>query len=194
MTERNLVLASTSPYRRQLLERLQLPFDTLAPDCDETAHEGETPEMLVKRLAEDKARSISSRVTDAIVIGSDQVASLEGDILTKPGRHERARQQLQACSGRRVVFHTGLCVLDTTSDDAVTVDEEFAVEFRPLTEDEIERYLQIEAPYDCAGSIRSEGYAVTLFERMSGDDPTALVGLPLIRLARLLRDHGLTLP
>lgn len=194
MTDRNLVLASTSPYRRQLLERLRLPFDALSPDCDETAHAGESPAELVVRLAEDKARSVASTAPDALIIGSDQVASLDGRILTKPGRHQRATEQLQACSGRRIRFYTGLCVLDTATDEAETVLEGYDVVFRSLTADEIERYLQAEAPYDCAGSIRSEGYAVTLFERMVGDDPTTLIGLPLIRLAAILRAQGLTLP
>lgn len=191
---RTIILASTSPYRRELLERLRLDFTTMAPTTDETIHEGESPAALVERLASDKAHSIADQTGNALVIGSDQVAEVDGQILTKPELHERARAQLRSCSGRQVVFHTGLCVLDAASGSATTARETFTIRFRPLTDEEIERYLNTEAPYDCAGSIRSEGYAVTLFQSMQGDDPTALIGLPLIRLADLLRAHGLLLP
>jgi len=194
MTGPAIILASTSPYRRQLLERLRLPFDTRAPDCDETAHADESPADLVERLARAKAGAVAAGCADALVIGSDQVAAVGDRILTKPGHHDRARDQLQACSGRRVVFHTGLCVFDTRNGTATGERDEYAIRFRDLSDGEIERYLALEAPYDCAGSIRSEGYAITLFEAMAGDDPTALIGLPLIRLARLLRDHGVALP
>lgn len=194
MTTHQLILASTSPYRREQLERLRLPFATAAPDCDETPLAGETPEALVQRLAEAKADSIAASVGDAVVIGSDQVAALGERILTKPGDHATAVEQLSACSGRTVIFHTGLCVIDRHGATTTTECIDYRIDFRQLTSDEIARYLATERPYDCAGSIRSEGYAVTLFERMGGDDPSALIGLPLIRLAALLRAAGLTLP
>lgn len=194
MTERSIVLASSSPYRRQLLERLRLPFDTRAPDCDESADEAEAPAALVERLARDKARNVAGTTGPALVIGSDQVAEVDGRILTKPGHHDIARSQLRLCSAREVTFHTGLCVMDTETGHETTACEAFRIRFRVLTDEEIERYLEAEAPYDCAGSIRSEGYAVTLFESMHGEDPTALIGLPLIRLAALLRAHGVRLP
>ena len=197
MPSPRLILASTSPYRRMLLEKLRLAFDTAAPDCDETAWPGEGPEALVRRLAEAKARSVADRLTGpALVIGSDQVAALDDSILTKPGDHDRARRQLEACSGRSVVFHTGVALADTrAADTALRIEAvTYRVDFRALTAGEIERYLAADTPYDCAGSIRSEGYALTLFERMHGDDPNALVGLPLIRLAAMLRAAGLVLP
>lgn len=191
---RPIVLASTSPYRRALLERLQLPFDISAPRCDEARRAGETAGALVVRLAEAKARSVGPARPGALVIGSDQVAALDQRILTKPGTHARAMEQLSACSGREVIFHTGLCLYDRDADRARAERIDYKVRFRPLERAEIERYLEREQPYDCAGSIRSEGYAVTLFESMSGPDPTALVGLPLIRLAALLRAAGIELP
>jgi len=191
---RSIVLASTSPYRRALMERLQHGFEVASPDCDETRRPGETATELVVRLAEAKSRSVAVEWADALVIGSDQVATLDDEVLTKPGSHERAAAQLRACSGRTVTFHTGLCLLDSRSGDAISERVDYRVRFRALNDDEIERYLRREQPYDCAGSIRSEGYAVTLFESMEGTDPSALVGLPLIRLCALLRDAGVTLP
>ena len=194
MTKHRLILASSSPYRHQLLERLRLPFTTASPDCDETAAPGESPEVLVERLARQKAESVADRETDALVIGSDQVAEVAGSVLTKPGTRERARAQLRQCSGQVVTFHTGLCVIAARTGIASVIREPFAIHFRALSDEEIERYLDREAPYDCAGSIRSEGYAITLFDRMEGEDPTALVGLPLLRLTAMLRAHGLSLP
>lgn len=191
---RPIVLASTSPYRRTLLTRLRLEFDTIAPDCDEARQAGETAPALVLRLAEDKARSVGARHPRALIIGSDQVAALDERILAKPGTHEHAVEQLSACSGRAVVFYTGLCLYDAAANRAHTECVDYTVRFRSLTADEIEHYLRREQPYDCAGSIRSEGYAVTLFESMEGPDPTALIGLPLIRLAALLREAGIELP
>jgi len=191
---RSIVLASTSPYRRALMERLRLGFEVASPDCDETRRSGETAAELVVRLAAAKASSVAVEWADALVIGSDQVAALDHEVLTKPGSHERAAGQLRACSGRTVTFHTGLCLLDSRSGDAVSERVDYRVRFRALNDDEIERYLRREQPYDCAGSIRSEGYAVTLFESMEGTDPSALVGLPLIRLCALLRDAGVALP
>jgi len=197
MATPRIVLASTSPYRRQLMDKLRLPFETAAPDCDETPGADESPARLVERLARSKAESIAETLDDAaLVIGSDQVAGLGDRILAKPEEHERAVEQLQACSGQRVGFYTGLAVTDTRMQGAGVHTEHtvYWVTFRTLERDEIERYLTTEAPYDCAGSIRSEGYAITLFESMEGPDPNALVGLPLIRLAALLRNAGITLP
>jgi len=194
MSIARIILASSSPYRRDLFQRLGLPFSTASPDCDETVEPDEPPATLVERLAHAKAECIATTADDTIVIGSDQVAAVADSILTKPGTHERAVEQLRCCSGRTVVFHTGLCVIDTRSPATYTERVEYRIEFRSLQDDEIERYLQWETPYDCAGSIRSEGYAITLFERMIGDDPTALVGLPLIRLTQLLRHCGVALP
>jgi septum formation protein len=178
----SIVLASTSRYRRQLMERLQVPFEVVSPNCDEERREGESAADLVVRLAEAKARSVAGQHPGALVIGSDQVAALADRVLVKPGSHERAVEQLRACSGRTVVFHTGLCLVDAESGAARIECIDCAVRFRALDEVEIERYLRRDQPYDCAGSIRSEGYAVTLFESMEAPDPTALVGLPLILL------------
>lgn len=194
MNAPRIILASTSPYRRQLLARLRLAFAVQAPDCDETARPDEPASELVVRLARDKAQAVAAAAPDALVIGSDQVATVDEQILTKPGGPARAREQLRACSGRTVVFHTGLCIIDTRTGDAAVERAVYEIVFRHLDAAEIERYLEAEQPYDCAGSIRSEGYAVTLFERMSGDDPSALIGLPLIPLARMLRARGVALP
>ncbi len=197
MTTPRIVLASTSPYRRHLLEKLRLPFDVVAPDCDETPGPDESPAELVERLARAKAASVADADDEpALVIGSDQVAALGERILEKPEQHDRAVEQLQACSGERVGFYTGLALIDTRAPGAAAHVEHtvYWVAFRRLDADEIERYLATEAPYDCAGSIRSEGYAITLFQAMEGDDPNALVGLPLIRLAALLRNAGIALP
>lgn len=189
-----LVLASTSRYRRELLERLRLPFEVLAPGVDETPAAGERPEALARRLAFEKARAVAVLRPGAVVIGSDQTATLDGvTTIGKPGAHERAVEQLRAASGRTMVFHTGLCVWRPNAPPTVeSVDTR--VRFRTLSDAEIDRYLRAETPYDCTGSARSEGLGITLLEAQSGDDPTALVGLPLIRLAAMLRDAGLALP
>jgi septum formation protein len=191
MAPRELVLASTSPYRRDLLARLGLPFRTIAPDVDETPLPGEFPDRLVHRLAAAKARSVGPLCQGAIVIGSDQVAVLDGERIGKPGGHERAVEQLLRASGRRVEFLTGLAVLDTATDACQVDVVPFAVQFRPLHRPRIERYLARERPYDAAGSFKSEGLGVALFERMEGEDPTALIGLPLIRLTSMLAEAGL---
>jgi septum formation protein len=189
-----VVLGSTSPYRRELLTRLGLPFEVVAPQVDETPQPGEMPRTLAQRLALAKARAVAALRPQAIVIGSDQVADLDGEPLGKPGTHERALAQLRRMSGRTVLFHTALAVvcLDTAFErsDLATVQ----VRFRTLDDAEIERYLHAEQPYDCAGSAKSEGLGITLLDAIDSDDPTALVGLPLIRTARLLRAAGLTLP
>jgi septum formation protein len=189
-----LVLASTSPYRRELLQRLRIPFETLAPAVDETAREGERPEALARRLSLEKARAVAARRPGALVIGSDQTASVDGTAtIGKPGSHERATAQLRAASGRTLVFHTGLCLWRPDADPVVECVQT-RVRFRILDDDEIERYLRAETPYDCAGSAKSEGLGVTLLEAQEGPDPTALVGLPLIRLSAMLRLAGVRLP
>jgi septum formation protein len=188
-----LVLASTSPFRRELLQRLGIPFTTAAPAVDELPLPGETPAQLVQRLSESKARAVG-KTHAGLIIGSDQVATTGQDILGKPGSHERAVQQLQQLAGKTVTFHTGLCLLDTTKDTAQVDVVPFSVEFRQLDTTQIERYLRREQPYNCAGSFKSEALGITLFTRMRGDDPTALIGLPLIRLTDMLAAAGITLP
>jgi septum formation protein len=188
-----LVLASTSPYRRELLQRLEIPFTTAAPDVDESPLPGETPAELVQRLSESKARAVG-KTRAGLIIGSDQVATTGNDILGKPGNHERAVKQLQQLAGNTVTFHTGLCLLDSTRDTVQIDVVPFSVEFRQLSDTQIERYLRREQPYNCAGSFKSESLGITLFTRMRGDDPTALIGLPLIRLTDMLAVAGITLP
>ncbi len=187
---RHLILASTSPFRRELLMRLGLPFVVEAPKVDETRLPGEEAPELVGRLAEQKARAVARVAPAALIIGSDQVAVLDGDIIGKPGDHPRAVAQLQRASGRTVIFYTGLCLLDSASGQCQAAVEEFRVVFRPLTATMIEAYLQREQPYQCAGSFKSEGLGIALFERLEGDDPTSLIGLPLIRLTRMLEAAG----
>ncbi len=186
-----LVLASTSPYRRALLEHLGLAFDTAAPDIDETPLENETPTALVSRLSEAKARAVAAQFSDALIIGSDQVAVLDKQILGKPGNHEKAIQQLQAASGRRVIFLTGLCLLNSNTGNCHVRVVPFSVVFRLLTEIQIEQYLLRDTPYQCAGSFKSEGLGISLFEKMEGNAPNALVGLPLIELTTLLAAEGM---
>ena len=193
-TARPLVLGSTSRYRRELLSRLRLAFDVAAPDVDETPQPGEAPRALALRLALAKARDVAARHPQAIVIGSDQVADLAGRPLGKPGTHERALAQLRAMSGQTVVFQTALSVVCLASGFEQTDLAAVEVRFRTLNEGEIERYLRAEQPYDCAGSAKSEGLGIALLEAIHSDDPTALVGLPLIRTARMLRAAGCVLP
>lgn len=191
---RSLILGSTSPYRRELLGRLGLPFEVVAPEVDETPRPGEPPAALAARLALAKARAVAQRHPHAVVIGSDQVADLDGEPLGKPGDHLRATAQLRRMRGRTVVFQTALAVacadIGFEQQDLAPV----RVVFRELTDSEIENYLRIEQPYDCAGSARSEGLGIALLEAIHSDDPTALVGLPLIRTCRLLRAAGLQVP
>lgn len=193
-TARTLVLGSTSRYRRELLQRLGLNFDVVGPDVDETPLPGESPASTAQRLALAKARAVALRHPDAVVIGSDQVADLDGEALGKPGTHERAVAQLQRMQGRTVLFHTALAVVCIGSGFEATDLAPVRVVFRPLGDDEIERYLQTEKPYDCAGSAKSEGLGIALLERIDSDDPTALVGLPLIRTCQLLRQAGVRVP
>jgi MAF protein len=189
-----LVLGSTSPFRRSLLEKLGLRFDTARPDIDESPLPGESPATLVARLAEHKARAVAREYPDALIIGSDQVACVDGRIVGKPGSHAAAIEQLRAASGRSVVFETGLCLLDARSDSAQVLTEPFTVHFRTLDDDQIARYLRRERPYDCAGSFKSEGYGITLFRALEGRDPNTLVGLPLIALVEMLANVGVELP
>jgi septum formation protein len=189
--ERRLVLASTSPYRRELLARLHLPFDAVAPGVDEAALPGEAPSVLAQRLALRKASAVAERDAEAVVIGSDQAAELDGQALGKPGRHDRAVAQLRAMRGRDVRFHTAVAVLCRASGFAQQALVSVRVRFRDLTDAEIERYLQLEQPYDCAGSAKCETLGITLVDAIESDDPTALVGLPLIRTSAMLRAAGL---
>ena len=191
---RTLVLGSTSRYRRELLQRLGLPFTVAAPDADETPLPGETPHALALRLALAKAHAVAAQHPDAVIIGSDQVADLHGQPLGKPGTHERASAQLQCMSGETVVFQTAVAVVCAATGFEQVDLAPVEVRFRTLTGDEIERYLRIEQPYDCAGSAKSEGLGISLLDAIHSDDPTALVGLPLIRTCRMLRAAGLTLP
>jgi septum formation protein len=186
-----LVLASTSPYRSALLGRLGLPFATAAPQVDETSRPGESPQVLVLRLAEAKARAVARDFPDALIIGSDQVACIDDQILGKPGGRQRAIAQLEQASGRCVVFQTGLCLLNAVTGRAQTLVEPFRVHFHPLNRARIEAYLDREEPYNCAGSFKSEGLGIALFDRLDGDDPSALIGLPLIRLVPLLASEGM---
>ncbi len=188
---RRLILASTSPFRRDLLQRLGLPFTTRSPEADESRLAGEEAPALVARLAELKARSVARHEPGALVIGSDQVALLAGEIIGKPGNHEQATAQLRRASARSVTFYTGLCLFDAATDQRQLAVEAFKVVFRSLTPAMIERYLRREQPYQCAGSFKSEGLGIALFERLEGDDPTSLIGLPLIRLIRMLEAAGL---
>lgn len=191
---RRLVLGSTSPYRRELLARLGLPFDTAAPDVDETPLPGETPLALARRLALAKAQAVAALHPQAVVIGSDQVAELDGLPLGKPGTHERAVAQLQRMRGRSVRFHTAVAVVCADSRFEQVDVAPVEVRFRALDDDAIERYLRAEQPYDCAGSAKSEGLGIALLDAIHSDDPTTLIGLPLIRTCQLLRAAGLALP
>jgi len=181
-----LVLASTSPFRRELLERLGLPFATAGPDVDESARPGEAAEQLVLRLAEAKARAVADAYPDALIIGSDQVAELGGAVLGKPGNRERAIEQLSRASGQTVVFRTGLCLLRAADGHVQRACEPFEVHFRTLTRAQIAAYVDREQPFGCAGSFKAEGLGIALFERLEGADPNALIGLPLIRLVDML--------
>jgi septum formation protein len=189
-----LILASTSKYREMLLQRLDLAFDCISPGTDETALEGESPNALVSRLASQKARAVASKFPTAAVIGSDQMAVLNGEILGKPGNHQAAVEQLRSCSGQTVEFLTAVSVQHVTNAFNESYTDVTRVCFRSLMETEIESYLRREKPYDCAGSFKSESLGVTLFENITSTDPTALIGLPLIRTAAMLRRVGFGLP
>jgi septum formation protein len=191
-----LVLASTSRYRKSLLERLDLPFDTIAPEVDESAFPGESPEALVSRLAQAKANAVAAQLEDALVIGSDQLAAVDGEVLGKPGTEEKACAQLALLSGKEVTFLTGLCVVRAPSNDGDAEAAQFElvktpVHFRRLSSAQISDYVAREQPLDCAGAFKSEGLGIALFERLGGDDPNALIGLPLIALCGMLERAGL---
>lgn len=191
MTERPpLILASTSRYRRELLERLRLPFEVVSPQVDETPQPGEVPADLATRLARAKAAAVATLYPHAVVIGSDQVAELDGQAIGKPGTHERAVQQLRSMRGRSVVFHTAVAVQRGATGYAAAALAPVTVHFRMLTDAEIEHYLRAEQPYDCAGSAKCETLGIALLQAIDSDDPTALVGLPLIRTCELLRAAG----
>lgn len=186
---KTLVLASTSPFRKEILSRLNIPFETFAPLVDESPLENESPSQLVTRLSILKAQSV--KLERALIIGSDQIAVIDNTILGKPGNHEQAVKQLNQASGKQVDFLTGLSVINTETDKIQTDLVHFSVKFRQLTSTQIENYLKIDQPYNCAGSFKSEGLGIALLDRMIGSDPTAIIGLPLIRLVRMLEAEGL---
>ncbi|WP_408064424.1 Maf family protein [Yersinia pseudotuberculosis] len=185
-----LVLASTSSYRRALLEKLQLPFITDAPETDETPHAGESAEALVQRLASAKAQALAGRYPQHLIIGSDQVCVIDGKITGKPLQYSNAVKQLQQASGQCVTFYTGLALLNTANNSINCTCETFDVYFRTLSQAEIDGYLLREQPWNCAGSFKSEGLGITLFERLAGRDPNTLIGLPLIALTQMLIEQG----
>lgn len=189
-----LLLASTSPFRAELLRRLRVPFETFAPNVDEARLPAESPPEMVRRLSLAKAQAAQAQFPERLVIASDQCAVHDGQVIGKPGTHNKAVAQLRAFSGGTVEFLTGLCLLDTTTGHYQLDIVPFRVTFRALDEARIERYLRLEQPYHCAGSFKSEGLGVTLFERMEGEDPSALIGLPLIRLTTFLANAGIELP
>ena len=191
MTSPLLILASTSRYRRELLERLRLPFDVVSPEVDETALPGEAPAPLAERLALAKAHAVAAMHPGAVVIGSDQVCALDGQALGKPGDHDRATRQLRLLSGQAAVFHTAVSVVQASTGFEQSALAAVRVRFRELSDQDIDRYLHLDQPYDCAGSAKCETLGITLLEAIESDDPTALIGLPLIHTARLLRRAGI---
>ncbi len=186
-----LVLASSSPFRKTLLEKLNLTFTCDSPDIDETPLKDESIEEMVKRLSEAKARALAEQHPNALIIGSDQSAALNGQVLHKPGNYEVAFEQLKAASGQTITFYTGLCLHNSKTGKSETVCEPFIVTFRDLQDTEIENYLKAEEPYNCAGSFKSEALGISLFESMRGDDPNTLIGLPLIQLCRMLKNNAM---
>lgn len=190
---RKLILGSTSPYRRELLSRLRIPFEVVSPDVDETPYPSETPQQLACRLAMAKARAVAAMHPASVVIGSDQVADLDGEPLGKPHAHDRAVEQLRRMRGKTVIFQTAVAVVCQEAKFAQMDLAQVKVSFRDLSDTEIEAYLLAETPYDCAGSAKSEGLGIAILESIDNDDPTALVGLPLIRTCRMLRAAGLVL-
>ncbi len=186
-----LILASSSPYRRQLLDRLRLDYECLSPDVDESLLDGEAAVDYVSRLAVAKADKIAQDHPQAVVIGSDQCALLDGRVLGKPGSHAKALQQLREAQGKTVCFHTAVCVMRRADAFCLVEQVPFEVEFRRLDEQQLEHYLQVEKPYDCAGSFKAEGYGVCLFSALRGEDPNALIGLPLLKLTTMLEAAGI---
>ncbi|UAW96961.1 septum formation inhibitor Maf [Halopseudomonas nanhaiensis] len=189
-----LVLASGSPYRRDLLKQLGIPFEHCSPDVEEATQEGESAEELTLRLAKDKALAVIDRFPTHLIIASDQVALLDGEPVSKPGDHAAATRQLQRSSGQRITFSTSLCLLNSETGRMQTTVEHFHVQFRQLSDEAIERYLSAEKPYDCAGSFRVEGLGISLFSSLQGEDPNSLIGLPMIRLCDMLANEGVYLP
>ena len=187
----SIVLASSSPFRREILNKLGLSFSCDSPDIDESAKTGETPESLVARLAIEKAKAVADKYKDSLIISSDQVAVLDGDIITKPGDHATAVKQLSHASGREVTFLTSLCLYNTATKQHQLSVCPFKVHFLTLSQAQIEGYLAKETPYNCAGSFKSEGLGITLFSKLEGDDPNTLIGLPLIELTKMLRLEGI---
>jgi len=190
MTQHELILASSSPYRRELLSRLNLAFTVVSPDIDETALPSEAPQATALRLAQLKARAVAALHPHALIIGCDQVATLDGVQLGKPMSHDNAVAQLQRMRGRSVTFHSALCLLNATSGSIQVDNLPYQVEFRNVSDAQIENYLRIEQPYNCAGSAKSEGLGIALIASMTGSDPNALIGLPLIRLVTMLQNEG----
>lgn len=188
---KTVVLASSSPFRQQILDKLQIPYQCHSPNIDETPLKGETAEKLTARLSLEKAVAVAKEYPDAIIIGSDQVAVLDGAIIGKPHTHPNAVAQLSAASGRHVRFLTGLTIFNASTQHSTTEVIPFDVHFRPLSTSMIENYLLAEQPYQCAGSFKSEGMGIALFEKLEGDDPNTLIGLPLIRTLRLLEEQGI---
>lgn len=188
-----LILGSSSPFRAELLRKLNLPFKTASPNIDETPHQGENAADLVKRLAELKAVAIAFSHPKALIIGSDQVALLQGEILGKPRNHEAAIAQLRAASGQTVLFLTGLALFNSETQRMQSLVDPFEVTFKNLSDEQIQFYLETDEPYQCAGSFKSEGFGITLFEKLHGNDPNSLIGLPLIELISLLNNEGLDL-
>jgi len=192
--KKRIILASGSPYRKELLSRLQLPFEIIIPDIDESPLADETPQETALRLAQQKAQYIAKNAANSIIIGSDQVATMDRIQIGKPGNHENALKQLQMMRGRQVIFHSALCVFNNTlpEPDIQIADIQTVVTFRNLSDQELDAYLKIEQPYDCAGSAKNEGLGIAIIERIESSDPTALTGLPLIALTGMLRNAGVT--
>lgn len=189
-----LILGSSSPFRRALLEKIYSSFSCQSPEIDETPLLNEEPSTLVQRLSLAKAKKIAGTEKNALIIGSDQVATFQGQIIGKPHTHEKAIQQLSAFSNQTIIFYTGLCLLNTETNHYQLIAEPFSVRFRKLSLEKIERYLTIEKPYQCAGSFKSEGLGICLFEKLTGDDPNSLIGLPLIKLIVMLENEGIYIP
>jgi septum formation protein len=185
-----LILASTSPFRKAILEKLGIPFSTQSPEVDESSRENETPEQQVERLSIAKAKAVADTLNEGLVIGSDQIAVIGSQILGKPGNHKNAVKQLQAASGKTVTFLTGLCLYNAKNKSYQAEVVPFNVVFRELNDQQIDNYLKKEQPYNCSGSFKSEALGITLFEKLEGDDPNTLIGLPLIRLVRMLENEG----
>lgn len=189
-----IILASSSPYRKALLAKLELPFTCISPNIDETPQTKEHPKQLASRLAREKALAVASTHHNHLIIASDQVAAVQGKLLGKPGNIENATTQLQLCSANTVTFYTSITLLNTATDRLQLAVEPYTVTFRPLTATSIKSYLQKEQPFDCAGSFKMEGLGISLFEKLQGDDPNILIGLPLIQLVNMLHNEGIAIP